>query len=336
MNIIQEKWNFLHTTVPFVPKQLRTLYGFGLQALSVRPVMSLRANARLLGLNWFTAKSKVYRLVTNVRFLVVFPTLVDHLHLVGPKDMVAVDFSDFGNNHQVLLFAKQTKRGRTVPLYFEILTYPIVKDSQNTFIIDAIKQFAATVGCRPMLVFDRGFACPAIIRFLNKNGYRFIIRLKGGKLVVDPLTRQRFLARTLPDNDRIVLAYDCRLRVVVSDDPGNGNEPWYLITNDTIAKRDRIIDRYYHRFEIEEFFRDAKRLLGLEGLRCQKATSLAAALWFVLLGFWFLDHVQTMLDAAAERTRRLMGLSRNRYLLEMFQRQVIAAAERPFFANHML
>jgi hypothetical protein len=40
---------------------------------------------------------------------------------------VAVDFSDFGNGFQVLMFAKQTRKGRALPLYFEILRYPIVR-----------------------------------------------------------------------------------------------------------------------------------------------------------------------------------------------------------------
>jgi N12 class adenine-specific DNA methylase len=40
---------------------------------------------------------------------------------------VAVDFSDFGNGFQVLMFAEQTRKGRAQPLYFEILRYPIVR-----------------------------------------------------------------------------------------------------------------------------------------------------------------------------------------------------------------
>jgi hypothetical protein len=47
------------------------------------------------------------------------------------------------------------------------------------------------------------------------------------------------------------------------------------------------VKRYYHRFEIEEFFRDAKRLLGLEYVNFRKEESFSTALWFVMTGMWF-------------------------------------------------
>jgi hypothetical protein len=108
MNILKQKWIFLNKTKANVSPQISKLYQFGLETLACRSIMSLRANARLLPLNWNTAKSKIYRLLSNGKIPLVFITLLQTLSLVGEKDIVNIDFSDFGNGFQVLMFAKQT------------------------------------------------------------------------------------------------------------------------------------------------------------------------------------------------------------------------------------
>lgn len=97
MNIIKEKWLFLNSTSVYVSPQLSKLYSFGLATLAARPVESLRSNARILSLNWNTAKSKACRLVGNERFLRTFPRILAALKLVSPEDTICVDFSDFGD-----------------------------------------------------------------------------------------------------------------------------------------------------------------------------------------------------------------------------------------------
>jgi hypothetical protein len=53
---------------------------------------------------------------------------------------------------------------------------------------------------------------------------------------------------------------------------------------------------YYHRFEIEETFRDIKTILGLRRTKLTKPNSLAILLWFVNLGIiiLFLAGIGTM------------------------------------------
>lgn len=330
MNIIQKKWEFLNSTLVFVPPQVKKLYIFGLATLTARSIHSLRANARLLPLKWNTAKSKAYRITNNKKLVPFFVELLHHLVLVASKDIVAVDFSDFGNDMQVLMFAKQTTKGRALPLYFETLHYPIQKDSQNTFVIEAIERFTAAVHCQPTLVFDRGFACPAIIKFLKENQYAFVIRVKGGKHVQTKNGRI-ITTRFLKKNDVQIMAYGHALRLVRSDQPLNGAEPWYLVTNDIVSSWEEIIQRYYHRFEIEEFFRDAKRLLGLEWVNCKTTQTLSVVLWFVLLGVWCFAHLQTLLDERRETSRRAMRLSRIRFLFEQLQAACFSAAEGRYF-----
>lgn len=330
MNILHQKWVFLNQTERYVPGQISKLYRFGLETLCSRTIVSLRANARLVPLNWNTAKSKIYRLVSNARIPLVFIVLLKSLSMVGGKDIIAVDFSDFGNGFQVLMFAKQTKRGRAVPLYFEILRYPIRKDSQNLFIIQAIENFSHIVGGKPCLIFDRGFASPYIVQYLFKNKHIFILRIKKKKSAIDVKTGRIFLVQESSRNDISVDIYGKRLRLVISDQPTELKEPWYLITNDFTSARKKIIDRYYHRFEIEELFRDAKRLLNLEHVRFEKELSLATTLWFAILGIWFFSTLDERMDESDERSRQALCLSVTRYFFETLQWETFLLSEGRF------
>ena len=331
MDSIQQKMRFLNSTAEVVPKKLRTLYRFGFSVLSFREIRSLRANSRLLGLNWNTAKSKAFRVMNNGNLAKIFPRLLTDLGIVTGGDILAVDFSDFGG-FQVLMFAKQTEKGRAIPVYFEILEYPIRKNSQNIFVIHAIENLSQILGFRPKLVFDRGFACPSIIRHLCEKRHLFVIRIKKIKRVTDKKTGEVLSVEHAQKNDVRVLAYGRKnLRVVISDVPETRDDPWYLVTNDLRSSRETIIKTYYYRFEIEEFFRDAKRVMGLEYVRFKKKHSLAIALWFVMLGMWF---VQTMEETKQDqRLREKMGLSRVRYVFEKMKAEIFFASEGKFLTE---
>ena len=270
------------------------------------------------------------RLMSNAKVPLVFAILLKTLTLVGEKDVIAVDFSEFGNGFQVLMFAKQTKRGRAIPLYFEILEYPIEKDSQNIFIVQAIKNFSDIIGFKPKLVFDRGFACPVLIRYMAQNKYIFIIRIKKGKSASTFNTDKVFLVKDSGSKNSSVFMYGLKLRLIVSDQLEGMKEPWYLITNDVISSRKKIIEQYYHRFEIEEFFRDAKRLLNLEQVRFEKPLSLSISLWFTILGVWFFSHVEDMMDENDRKSRIAMCLSYTRYLFEKINREYVLSAEQKY------
>jgi hypothetical protein len=334
MNIIKEKWLFLNGTLVHTPKQIRKLYAFGLQTISVESVVSLRANARLAGLRWPTAKSKIWRLTKNRKIISAFEGMTSVLAPVSAKDVIAVDFSDFGNGFQVLMFAKQTHQGRALPLYFEILRYPIPQDSQNLFVNAAVGRFGKMVGCKPMLVFDRGFMCPAIMRFLLENQWKFIVRLRAAKFAMDPETGNTFPVSRAKEKDRPVVMYENIIRLVTSDKTNEMKEPWYLATNDIDASREEIINRYYHRFEIEEFFRDAKRLLGLEQVSWKTETSLAVTLWFVILGIWCLKHIADGMDDLAKRAKEKMQLSETRYLFEALRTEIFCTSEAKYIHSY--
>lgn len=259
MNIVKQKLVFLNKSLILVPKKIKKLYLFGFSILVFQHIHSLRSNARLTGGNWHTVKSKIYRLTINGSVSLIFPLLLKELSMVGEKDIIAVDFSDFGPYH-VLMFAKQTRKGRAIPVYFETLTYPIEKGSQTIFTKKAIKNFSNILGFKPKLVFDRCFAGPYLVRSLVKNKHSFVVRVKKDKLVKDFKTQKTMKVKDALKDDFEVVLYGRKLRVVISDRE-KVKEPWYLLTNDFVSTRASIVKNYYHRFEIEEFFRDTKRLL---------------------------------------------------------------------------
>ena len=285
MNILKQKLVFFNRTNQLVPRQLQGLFLFGCHTLALQNIVSIRSNARSYVTNFNTAKSKAYRLLANPRWLTIFPQLLGRLGLVSVTSRVALDFSTFGR-FQILAFAVQTRLGRALPVYFEIITYPITEDSQNIFICEAIERFVTAVCCRPKLVMDRGFACPYILKHLAQLSHLFLVRIKAMKTLTNEEKKLIFQAQYSPENGLLVHVYEHDLRLVVSDDPGNGNQPWYLITNDVVSVRGGIIADYYHRFEIDEFFKDAKWLQGLEHLRVKKIRSMSVVLWFVILGWW--------------------------------------------------
>jgi hypothetical protein len=324
MNTLKQKAIFFQEVSYFAQKQTQKLFSFGLEVFTLKPIQSFRANARLSTFSWCAAKMKACRLAGNTKIPKIFPRILKHLNIVNRDDIIAVDFSDFGNGILALMFAKQTRKGRAIPLYFE--TYIPRKDFQNPFIIQTIKHLENILGFKPYLVFDRGFACPDIVKFLDRNGFKFIIRAKKIKQFNLAAGKVKFKAKDAPDNDLLVSAYDCTLRLIVSDSDGKNDEPWYLVTNDFESSRETIIDNYYHRFEIEEFFRDAKRLLGLENINFKKSLSLEVVLWFVILSVWFLWTLEAQMNDADRKLKSSMKISVIRYCLETLWRQIEADA----------
>jgi hypothetical protein len=295
MDIMHQRCTLFKDMRTHVPLKLWKLFTLGYWSLSCERVMSIRGNARTILSSAMEAKSKAYRLLANVNLRHALPRLLPHMGLVTKESVVAIDFSTFGH-FQVLMFAVQTRNGRAIPVYFDIITYPIEKDSQNLFVIRTIEAFVTLVGFRPKLVFDRGFACPSLIKHLAKNKHIFYIRLKGGKRVMGSDGNMCHV-RALTSTDARVQAYDLTLRIITSNNPKNGNEPWYLLTNDMRSSRETVIRHYYFRFEIEEFFKDAKWLQGLEHTRFQKIESVTTLLWFVLIGWWCFVYIYPLLPA---------------------------------------
>ena len=89
-------------------------------------------------------------------------------------------------------------------------------------------------------------------------------------------------AVTLDGN--IATICNLRLRVIRSPKNRRAAEPWYILTNDFSSSRSKVVKIYYHRFEIEETFRDIKHIFELKRTRLNKPNSLKLILWLVSIG----------------------------------------------------
>src|SRR5438045_2209630 len=181
MSIINSSNQFLQTIAPVFPHKVHKLLVFGYRALSIQRIQSLNSNARSTVANTKTAESKAYRLGGSNLIRWAFPRLISRLGLVCENDIIAVDFSDFGLV-QVLMFAKQTREGRALPIWFAVLPYGWTKEtSQNSFVVHALEQFMYIVGRPVRFVFDRGFACPTITGCLARHKVTCYQRIRGDK-----------------------------------------------------------------------------------------------------------------------------------------------------------
>jgi IS4 transposase len=99
----------------------------------------------------------------------------------------------------------------------------------------------------------------------------FYVRMKAGRFV--EIFGKDILVKDVAFRDQTIVLYGVRLRLVISAKTKAWKEPWYILTSDFESSTERIIKLYYHRFEIEESFKDVKHLRGLINIQVQKALS---------------------------------------------------------------
>ena len=279
--------------LPSVPKRWTKQLNFGLQAYGLRAFQSAAGNARMVGTNTHTATRKAERLFQNSCLTDELGTVFDSLGLVKPGSFVNVDHSDM-NGLTALVGAVQTRKGRALPCLVETTysdrlsarsdalprrkllrkarTEARLWQSFTGHTIDALQDLADRLGFWPKLVFDRGFGNESIVTHLAAEGCTFYVRLKAGRLV--EFDGQRTEVKELSEKDSTVQLFGLKLRVIRSPKSRRAKEPWYILTNDFTSSRIKIVKIYYHRFEIEETFRDMKHIFELKRTRLNKPNSL--------------------------------------------------------------
>lgn len=347
VSILRASKNIVKNQVlPKVPKVWSRQAAFGIKALSLKQLVSCNANARMTGVVRGTAESKMSRLLGNAKLPKAVASIVAGLQLVTEHSFVNVDHSDF-NGLVALVFAVQTKIGRALPIFLETsysgklssrddvskrtrklrAAYRALVGNETKRTITSLKKLRVTFGFWPKLVFDRGFGSKDIIQYLHKEGATFYIRMKAGRLV-DIAGRQLHL-KDCKRTDELVAIAGLRLRVVRSPKNGKDDEPWYILTNDFNSSRNKVVKIYYHRFEIEETFRDIKTIIGLRRTKLMKPNSLAILLWFVSLGILILYLAGLGVLGLRELLRRLnqphakKRLSWYRILMELREQEIL-------------
>jgi hypothetical protein len=288
--------------LPSIPTKWWPQLAFGLEAFSLRPFQSAGSNARSVVVNTNTAASKVRRLLGNEKLASKLGSVFDQFNLVTPGSFVNVDHSDL-DGLTALVGAVQTRNGRAIPCMVET-TYAhcIPSDSDKPrwqalqqdrlfcrqtqsftgHTIDGLQNLADRLGFWPKLVFDRGFGNESIIEHLVAEGATFYIRLKAEHYV--EYDGQKTKIEGLEKKDATVTLFGMTLRVIRSSKSRRARQPWYILTNDMSSSRNKIVQIYYHRFEIEETFKDTKHLFELQRLSFMRPTSLRMVLWLVFLG----------------------------------------------------
>ena len=305
MDIVGQTHVFVTTKIlPTIKKQHHRLFTFGIKAISLTPYDSLGSNARQIVENTCTASSRIYRLVSNKTMVINFHLLVKLLG-INKDSFINVDFSTFCG-FQTLAFAKQTGKGRALPVWNDCITYPIEKEgSQNIFVLDQIQRFGKALGFFPSFVFDRGFWIPCVMKFFLKRKIIFYLRIKKGQHLAWVQRKQSNKGKRGKSGkkayiignhtkDATITVFGYHMRLIVSPPPprqrnpkkSQNTEPWYIITNDMDSSREEVLHIYATRFEIEETFKDYKHIQKLKRLRIKTCETFTILLWFASLAFW--------------------------------------------------
>lgn len=331
-----------------VPTKWWPQFAFGLEAFALRPFRSAGSNARTVVANVNTAASKVRRLLKNHKLASELGVVSDQLGLVRPGSYVNVDHSDF-DGLTALVGAVQTRNGRAIPCMVET-TYALRLPGEGSkkatqrldslrqdmqfarqtqsftgHTIDALQDLHDRLGFWPKLVFDRGFANGSIVEHLNAEGAVFYIRLKGGNYV--EYEGRKTKIEQVPVKDALVKLFGLTLRIVRSPKSRRTPEPWYILTNDTHSSRDKIVKIYYHRFEIEETFKDTKHLFELHRLKFLRPASLKMVLWLVFLGIAVLYTVSKPVTGQIRMANARKYISWVRQAYEQFERKITSYRE---------
>ena len=286
--------------LPHIPKRWRRQFKFGIQTLTLKPFSSLASNARQTIANPATASTKMDRLINNLGLAETISAAVTRLGIIHPSSLINCDHSDF-NGLTAFVGAVQTKKGRAIPCLVATtysqrlpahdqapkrkqkmraarseLGYGIYEQVRTT-----LDDFAEKLGFWPRFVFDRGFMSLELVRFFVERRAIFYVRLKASQFV--EVYGEKIRVRDLNGHDVEVAVAGHKVRVIRSDQPENGGEPWYILTSDMKNRRRKIIQIYYHRFEIEETFKDLKHILDLVRTKLMKPASLQLLLWFTSL-----------------------------------------------------
>jgi hypothetical protein len=249
---------------------------------------------------------RVWRFVTNERVepsevmrAVVGRLLRNRFKSKKPL-VVSLDWTDVRKLHT--LMAAVVVKGRAVPLCWGCYADYTLGKSQNAIeeaLLLVLRQMIPPT-VKVILLADRGFGRTELARFCQRYGFRYVIRIKAkvwikaegfeGNLADYPVFKgmcRRLKAVQYRKTRSIVQDLIIRWKKGL---PPKKDEPWYLMT-DLEGRALDISNLYARRFDIEEFFRDAKSGQfgwALEKTRIRRADRLERLLLVLALAYLLL------------------------------------------------
>lgn len=222
---------------------------------------------------------------------------------------IAIDWTALPGNYNCLMAAIPFF-GRAIPLYFRIASYGSLEKSQNKLEDQFLKALVGMLpkGIKPLILADRGFGRADLFLLLLNLKIDFCIRVKSevwitlkdkdingkpkrkklSKIKVNP-KRGRWWENITYREDGIVT--DVNLGAARAE---GSADPWFLVTN--LPNRKEAISRYAQRFQIEEFFKDAKHQLGIANAQTPKRGKIHRLLCLACLGYGLLTCVGQTLE----------------------------------------
>lgn len=317
--------------------------------------------ASVLVCSFHAALKRLHRLTQNDRFDPQRLLIRRLQRLEARSSLVLVDWTSCGTFDLLVaalaLDEEDQRLGRAMLLYGEAHRKDQLSGRKN----EIEKTFLARIGeaCRlaaeqaapgtvpeqaalPLFerlcfVFDRGFAKDALLQFLCREGFRFIVRAKLNVRCKSPKGRSMLL-----ENYVRRLASGTLVRHLVYKHKAQGVRPsmnlvvcrrrvgkkwarWYLWTN--LEDAEAVISAYERRFSVEESFKDAKTHWKLEQRRIQYVERMDRYLAILALLQAELCQVALALLRITPELRRHLGESgRNRLSLQNLLRRVFFLA----------
>ena len=281
----------------YIPKKLHPRFFTGIEALSTKSLASLNANGRSLCENRWTGEVRIRRTVTEERFPALFLKII--LKEFVPKRgqlRLSLDHSTFGR-FTIAVFALSAGKGRALPVWCVITRtgkgHPLFKPLLRGF-RTLLEQLSYDQRKRLVVVMDRWFAIPDLLKYLDGEHIGFVVRLKKdtplGVPWVEPYKTTTAGEVSLPDTPVTYHGHDWRLVRSDLKPDMKEDEPWFLLTNIPEGKltRQQVLRIYAKRFEIEEHFKDIKWIEGYEWHRIRKLSVARTVFMFVFFGWWLL------------------------------------------------
>lgn len=197
-----------------------------------------------------------------------------------PTVLLLVDATTLGTRWVVLQISIPWE-GRALPVWREVYEYVGPTRGQRAALEAALQGLGEHLPgsrSRYVLIMDRGFPSNRLVARLQRDGWRFVLRVKSNWRMEHPehtgLMRDAVPSGLVGPAARLLtqarLGYhekgcDRRSQANVVFFHGKGHaEPWFLVTSETDATA--AVALYRRRMQIEQEFRDLKGPFGLDGL----------------------------------------------------------------------